>query len=200
MQGNTPTLIHITERQLTPANLMSIDPLFGEIVVKSVGPLDFASLLRPPYVALIGAIVGQKISYQSARVIRGKIYTALGTTFTREQFETWKDSSVIPADKLEIITRVNEFLRTKSSDYLDREENIRSLMVIPNVKDWTVKVTLLVSGKNLDVFPSEDYFIRKRVQRLFGLPSIPSIGETEKIAERWAPYRGHFAWYLWRWF
>ena len=181
--------------------LTQVDPLFGEIVIKSVGPLDFTALMRPPYVALIGAIVGQKIPYQTAKQMRGKIYSALGNGFTREHFENWREvATIIPADKLAIITRVNDFLRTKSSDYLDTEANIRGLTVISGIKEWTVTVTLLVSGKNLDVFPSEDYFIRKRIQRLFGLTSIPSINETEKIAQRWAPYRGYFAWYLWRWF
>lgn len=91
------------------AALAQIDPHFGEVVMKSVGPLDWNNIFRTPYVALIGAIVGQRISYQHARSLRGMIFTALGTHFTLNEFVPWlKTSSIIPSDK-RIIMEASRF-------------------------------------------------------------------------------------------
>lgn len=170
-------------------------------VIRAVGPLNFTELQRPVYVALIGAILGQRIPYATARSLRGKVYTALGVNFTYVEFDKWTHAAYeIPADKLKIIRTVNAFLKTQPEDFLNKRANIESLQQLQGIGPWTIKTTLLVSGLDPDIFPSDDYFIQKRLQRLYNLQKTPTAAESEKISERWKPYRSYVCWYLWRWF
>lgn len=195
--------------------LQQHDPLFAR-VLKEVGILSFKTLLRPIYVALIGAVIGQKISYQAAKKIRGQLYTRIGTNFTPKMVDQLihdhlESPSVfepfVPKDKLEIMIRINSFL-TKSCLNLQTVEDVWKLKAVHGIGDWTIKTTLLTSGLDFSVFPVEDYFLRKRVQRLFSSEysscgsgkSIPSVDETSRFVQRWGPYSGLYAWYLWRWF
>ena len=62
----------------------SQDPRLSPVFNKT---LQLETLLKHPYVALIGAIIGQKIRYKTARTLRSKIYSRLGTNFTPTQFQ-----------------------------------------------------------------------------------------------------------------
>lgn len=180
--------------------LIILDPEFG-VVVKAVGKLDFIALMRPPYVALIGAILGQRIPFETARKLRGIVYTALGTNFTYVEFEDWTQASLkIPSDKLKIIRTINAYLKTQPPDFLNKRANIESLQhTVPGIGPWTVKTVLLMTFMDPDIFPADDYFIQKRLQRLFNLPKPPTATEAERISQRWRPYRSYYSMYLWRW-
>lgn len=179
-------------------------------MLKEVGPLDFTLFMKPPYVALIGAIVGQKISFTSAREIRKKIYTKLGgTDFTPQQFMTaFPDALGNP-----IIRELNKFL-IENPGYLgngpDLVENIKALRGrISGIGSWTVENTLLCisspkNGEAPDIMPSGDVFIQRRIAALplpeLGKKSKLTAREVDEISKRWSPYRGYVTWYLWRWF
>jgi DNA-3-methyladenine glycosylase II len=42
--------------------------------------------------------------------------------------------------------------------------------------------------------------VRKGMQRLYGLPELPSPDEMRALADRqgWAPYRSVASWYMWQ--
>ena len=67
---------------------------------------------------------------------------------------------------------------------------------VPGIGPWTKKSALLVSSIDWDVFLEEDSFIRKRLQRWLGRKM--SIRDARLESEKWFPYRGVVAWYLWR--
>jgi 3-methyladenine DNA glycosylase/8-oxoguanine DNA glycosylase len=60
--------------------LVRVDPML-QILFNAVPTVDFNSIIKPVYVALIGAILGQKISYKAAKALRGKLYIRCGTNF-----------------------------------------------------------------------------------------------------------------------
>lgn len=170
-----------------------MDPAF-QPVLNAVGRLDISSLQRPIYVALVGAILGQKISYAQAKSLRSGLYSAVGTNFQPQDLDDWLKT--LQSDKADIIRRLNEYLVNHP---LQTADDVRSLKV-QGIGPWTIATTLLVAGLDPDVFPSGDLFIQNRLQRLFQLPKRPTTKETELISQRWSPHRSTYAWYLWRWF
>lgn len=151
------------------------------------------TVIKDPYPALIGAIIGQKISYTAAKNLRGQLYARYGTTFTPTMLRNSHLSflGTVPAA---IIHSVTEYILNNNID-LSTEIGIRSLMNVSGIGPWTVETTLLTSFKNWDLYPVGDKFLQARMKRLYG-PDHDVIAITGK----WAPYRSVVTWYLWRWF
>ena len=53
------------------------------------------SLQKTPYVALIGAVIGQVISFKKARKTRSNLYQRLGTSFTAKDVDELSDDELI---------------------------------------------------------------------------------------------------------
>ncbi len=182
---------------------MSTDAVLSFLHQK-VGPLDWPALKKPPYVALIGAILGQKIRYTEAKKLRGHVYSILGNNFTRPELEAKWQQLTLPHDKTTIIQNVNTFLRDKnrSPDFPPGQEwmCIQELLSVTGIGPWTLTSTMLVVEPTTDLMPCEDLFIQKRLQKLFSLPKKPTAKEVATMSATWSPYRGIITWYLWRWF
>ena len=174
-----------------------------DILFKNIGPELFTGLPKPPYVALIGAVIGQIVRYTKAKSVRSKLYEVCGTDFppsviTNLTFQHWNYIG-LGLDKVEVILRINQYLSTNNIT-LNTVENIKSLKQIKGIGEWTINTTILTSFMDWDTFPSGDLFIRKRIKKLYNLTKLPTNREVRNISERWKPYRSIVAWYLWRWF
>lgn len=170
----------------------------------SVNPDAFDTVYKPPYTALVGAIVGQVISYEEAKKIRGKLYNLLGSAdftiadvekITNEQFK----EIGLDDQKIEIIRTANAFILRYYID-LSNPNDLAKLLGIKGIGEWTIQTTKLTSMTDVDIFPCNDVFLRKKVQQLYDLPRRPTEKQTATIAKKWAPYRSIVCWYLWRWF
>lgn len=199
-------------------------------ILSAVGVLDFSKLMKTPYSALIGIIVGQKITYKRAKELRKHIYENMeiaqkelghkvdGACFTLIHINHMKDN-LCKLENWSIIERVNTFLLTKSADYLSKDnpqikENILSLDCIKGIGPWTIQSTILCSLLDdfdssldlCDIFPANDKFLQNAIIRLHNITpgnskiNKISLSDVKKISEAWSPYRGIITWYFWRWF
>lgn len=166
-----------------------------------ISTIDFEKVVtfRSPYVALLGAIIGQRISYQQAKALRSGLYQACGEDPHWTSIDIGK-LDFLPENVLQIIRNLNEYLKDKPHDYLNNKDNIRLLEEIQGIGPWTIETTLLSTGLDLDVFPTGDLFIKKRLKKLYNLEKMPTPKQINVLAEKWKPYRGYVAWYFWRWF
>ena len=174
-----------------------------DILFKTIGPELFTGLPKPPYVALVGAVIGQIVRYTKAKSVRSKLYEVCGIDFspsviTNLTTQHWNYIG-LGLDKVEVILRINQYLLTKNIT-LNTVENIKSLKQIKGIGEWTINTTILTSFMDWDTFPPGDLFIRKRIKKLYNLTKLPTNREVRNISERWKPYRSIVAWYLWRWF
>ena len=48
------------------------------------------------------------------------------------------------------------------------------------------------------MLPCGDLGVRKGVQELYNLKTLPKPEEMAALCERWRPYRSVGAWYMWR--
>ncbi|HSC76043.1 MAG TPA: methylated-DNA--[protein]-cysteine S-methyltransferase [Pseudomonadales bacterium] len=78
------------------------------------------------------------------------------------------------------------------------EQIIKSFTQIKGIGRWTVEMYLIFDLGRADVFPGDDYGIRKAIAQLYDLPELPPAKQMAQYAEPWKPYRSIASLYLWR--
>jgi 3-methyladenine DNA glycosylase/8-oxoguanine DNA glycosylase len=78
------------------------------------------------------------------------------------------------------------------------DEIIARLTQVRGIGRWTVEMLLLFDLGRPDVWPVDDYGVRKGFAKTFGKRKLPTAKELMKHGEKWRPYRSVAAWYLWR--
>ena len=81
---------------------------------------------------------------------------------------------------------------------LEDEEIISRLTAVRGIGRWTVEMLLLFDLGRLDVWPVDDYGVRKGYAKTFRKRKLPTAKELFAIGKRWRPYRSVAAWYFWR--
>ncbi len=80
---------------------------------------------------------------------------------------------------------------------LSDDEIIKRLTLIYGVGQWTVEMMLIFNLGRMDVLPVDDYALRKSIAGVFGMNTIPTPKEANKLGEMWRPYRTVASLYLW---
>jgi len=86
---------------------------------------------------------------------------------------------------------------TKMTD----EEVVEFLVPIKGVGRWTVEMLLMFTLGREDVFAVDDLGIQQAMAKVYKLDTTDKKGLREKmlkISAKWAPYRTHACFYLWK--
>jgi len=78
------------------------------------------------------------------------------------------------------------------------DEIITRLTAVRGIGRWTVEMLLLFDLGRPDVWPVDDYGVRKGFAKTFGRRKLPTPKQLMKLGEKWRPYRSVAAWYFWR--
>src|SRR5437667_4928023 len=78
------------------------------------------------------------------------------------------------------------------------DEIITRLTQVRGIGRWTVEMLLLFDLGRPDVWPVDDYGVRKGFAKTFGRRKLPTPKQLIKRGEKWRPYRSVAAWYFWR--
>ena len=78
------------------------------------------------------------------------------------------------------------------------EEIIARLTAVRGIGRWTVEMLLLFDLGRPDVWPVDDYGVRKGFAKAFGRKKLPTPKQLMKFGDKWRPYRSVAAWYFWR--
>ena len=81
---------------------------------------------------------------------------------------------------------------------IDDEEIVRRLVAVRGIGRWTAEMFLMSSLGRLDVWPVDDYGVRKGYARLYGLDPMPAPKVLAALGEPHRPFRSIVAWYCWR--
>ena len=76
----------------------------------------------------------------------------------------------------------------------DRDEAWRGLLALPGIGPWTASYVAMRALGDSDAFPADDLGIRHALERM-GRRADPAA--SERLAERWRPYRAYAAEHLW---
>ena len=78
------------------------------------------------------------------------------------------------------------------------DEIITRVTQVRGIGRWTVEMLLLFDLGRPDVWPVDDYGVRKGFAKTFSRRKLPTRKQLMKLGEKWRPHRSIAAWYFWR--
>ncbi len=167
-------------------------------------PIDAARLFR----TLVRAIVGQQLSTQAAATIFGRLEALVGPLDRdapgrlRHQAEASLRGVGLSTAKVasvrDLARRVEAGLDLARVSRAPDEEIVEVLTTVRGIGRWTVEMLLVFELGRPDVLPVSDLGIRKGMQRVRKLKSLPEPAVVEQHAEVYRPFRSIGSFYLWR--
>ena len=190
--------------------LAGTDPRFAELIARS---RRYEIKILPainPFDALAESIAYQQLSGKAAATIFGRVRALYPKRkwLDPEQLLATPDETLRAAGLSRAKTAALKDLAAKTIDgtvpagraliRMSDDEIITRLTAVRGIGRWTVEMLLLFDLGRPDVWPVDDYGVRKGFAKTFGRRKLPTPKQLMKLGEKWRPYRSVAAWYFWR--
>ena len=176
-------------------------------LIKRIGPLDVREPNEDPFAALVRSIMYQQLAGAAATAIHNRFLglfpNGLSPRAVLDLKEGAMRSTGVSGPKQAAITD----LATKVADgtvpledasTLTDDQLVARLVQVRGIGPWTAEMFLMFQLRRLDVWPVDDYGIRKGWALVHGLKEPPAPKPFKAEGEKFRPYRSVAAWYLWR--
>jgi len=188
------------------AHILEVDPAFDSLI-QAAGPFT----PRPPdadaFNSLARAIVFQQLAGAAARAIHGRFAALFDGHPTAEavlktsidQLRSVGLSGNKAASMADLALKTTD--GTVPVDHLDElsdAEIVVRLSTVRGIGRWTAEMFLIFQLQRPDVWPVDDYGIRKGFAAIHGLAAPPTPRALDALGEMYRPYRSVAAWYCWR--
>jgi DNA-3-methyladenine glycosylase II len=191
-------------------HIAATDPRIAALIARSPRyNIKPAPLIRP-FDALAESIAYQQLSGKAAATIFGRVRAL----YPRRKYLDPKKILATPDESFRAaglsrskIAAVKD-LAAKTIDgtvpsaraiaRMSDEEIILRLTEVRGIGRWTVEMLLLFDLGRPDVWPVDDYGVRKGFAKIFGRRKLPTPKQLMKLGDKWRPYRSVAAWYFWR--
>ena len=191
-------------------HISATDPRLAALIARSRRYDIAPSLSIRPFDALAESIAYQQLSGKAAATICGRVRAL----YPRRKYLDPEQILVTPDDTLRLaglsrnkIAALKD-LAAKTIDgtvpssrafaRMSDEEIIARLITVRGIGRWTVEMLLLFDLGRPDIWPVDDYGVRKGFAKTFGRRKLPTPKELMKFGEKWRPFRSVAAWYFWR--
>lgn len=163
-----------------------------------------------PFDALAESIAYQQLSGKAAATIFGRVRALYPKSkwLDPEKLLATPDETLRAAGLSRAKTAALKDLAAKTIDgtvpsgraliRMSDDEIITRLTAVRGIGRWTVEMLLLFDLGRPDVWPVDDYGVRKGFAKTFGRRKLPTPKQLMKFGEKWRPYRSVAAWYFWR--
>jgi DNA-3-methyladenine glycosylase II len=179
-------------------------------VVKRAGPADLrrGRPRREHFAELARMIAYQQLAGRAAAAIHGR-FAAL----FEDERPTPEAVLALPVDALraaglsgskaasirDLATKILDgSVKLDRIGRLSDDEIVRELTLVRGIGRWTAEMFLMFQLGRLDVWPVDDYGVRKGYALLFGHDELPAPKVLMGLGEPFRPYRSVAAWYCWR--
>jgi DNA-3-methyladenine glycosylase II len=191
-------------------HLANTDPRMAQLIARSRSYNIAPAVSIRPFDALAESIAYQQLSGKAAATIFGRV-RALYPKRKRldpQQLLATQDETLRAAGLSRAKTAALKDLAAKTIDgtvpssrallRMSDDEIIERLTQVRGIGRWTVEMLLLFDLGRPDVWPVDDYGVRKGFAKTFARRKLPTPKQLMKIGEKWRPYRSVAAWYFWR--
>jgi DNA-3-methyladenine glycosylase II len=191
-------------------HLADTDPRMAQLIARSRRYNIAPAVSIRPFDALAESIAYQQLSGKAAATIFGRV-RALYPKRKRldpEQLLATPDETLRAAGLSRAKTAALKDLAAKTIDgtvpssrallRMSDDEIIARLTQVRGIGRWTVEMLLLFDLGRPDVWPVDDYGVRKGFAKTFARRKLPTPKQLMNIGEKWRPYRSVAAWYFWR--
>jgi DNA-3-methyladenine glycosylase II len=176
-------------------------------LIKAAGPIELRQPLDDPFAALVRSIMYQQLAGAAATAIHGRFLKLFADGLSPAAVLALKDGAMRTAGvsraKAAAIADLAQKVADRTVplhdvDSLSDDELVARLVQVRGIGRWTAEMFLLFQLRRLDVWPVEDFGVRKGWSTTHRLkePITPRALEAE--GERFRPYRSIAAWYCWR--
>jgi DNA-3-methyladenine glycosylase II len=189
------------------AEIASRDPVMAALIERA-GPMK----LRPPrdpdhFVDLAETIVYQQLAGRAAAAIWSRVAALFDGAITPEAVLTTPEEALRAAGLSRSKAASIRDLAAKVADgtvpldgiaHRPDARIVERLTAVRGIGRWTAEMFLVFTLRRLDVWPVDDYGVRKGWALAYELPTLPTPRELQEEGERFRPYRTVAAWYCWR--
>ena len=185
------------------------DPVMRRLIRRH-GPCGLECRRWSPYEALTRAIAHQQLNGRAAQTI----LTRFVALFGNRRFPTPAEVLATHPRRLRSagfsrakVRAIKDIARhalagtvptRRAAAHLDDEAIIERLLPIRGVGRWTVEMLLIFTLGRPDVWPVDDFGIRKGFATIHGLVEPPTPKALDPLGEIYRPYRSSAAWYCWQ--
>jgi len=190
--------------------LRASHPRMAELIARSRRYNITPAVSVRPFDALAESIAYQQLSGKAAATIFGRVRALYPKRkwLDPEQLLATPDETLRAAGLSRAKTAALKDLAAKTIDGtvpagraligMSDDEIITRLTTVRGIGRWTVEMLLLFDLGRPDVWPVDDYGVRKGFAKTFGRRKLPTPKQLMKLGEKWRPYRSVAAWYFWR--
>lgn len=186
------------------------DPALGKVIAR-VGPCQISP--EPgfdPFNALVRSICHQQLHGKAAETIHGRVLAKFGdgahadvNKLSRARMTSMRSCGLSEAKSLAIKDLANKCLDGTVPGFdelmtLSDDEAVSRIVKVRGIGRWTVEMMLMFRMGRLDVFPVDDFGVRKGFTLLRKLKEPITAKALMAHGDMWKPYRTVASWYLWR--
>jgi len=182
----------------------------AELIARSRRYNITPAILVRPFDALAESIAYQQLTGKAAATIFGRVRALYPKRkwLDPKQLLATPDETLRAAGLSRAKTAALKDLAAKTIDgtvpsgrallRMTDDEIITRLTTVRGIGRWTVEMLLLFDLGRPDVWPVDDYGVRKGFAKTFRRRKLPTPKQLMKFGEKWRPYRSVAAWYFWR--
>jgi DNA-3-methyladenine glycosylase II len=178
-------------------------------LVKVAGPCTLGSRRqRDHFGALVQAIVYQQLAGKAAEAIHTRFVGLFdGRRIDPEavlaaghaRLRTVGLSEAKARSILDLATKVTDgTVPLRGISRYGDDEIVERLSSVRGIGRWTAEMFLMFQLGRLDVWPVDDFGVRKGYANAYELAELPKPKELMELGDRFRPYRSVAAWYCWR--
>src|SRR6058998_912635 len=191
-------------------HLSATDPRLAALIARSRRYDIAPSLSIRPFDALAESIAYQQLNGKAAATIWNRVRALYPKAkwLDPEKVLATSDERLRAAGLSRAKTAALKDLAAKTIDgavpsgrallRMSDDEIIARLTQVRGIGRWTVEMLLLFDLGRPDVWPVDDYGVRKGFAKTFGKRKLPTPKQLMKLGDKWRPYRSVAAWYFWR--
>ena len=189
-----------TSRSAAAAEVARRDRVMAKLM-KRLGPFHLPRPSADHFAALAESILYQQLAGAAAAAIHRRFLALFDAVLAlpSKKLRTAGLSGSKVASIRDLAAKVADgTVRFDRISRLADEEVITHLSVVRGIGRWTAEMFLIFQLRRLDVWPVDDYGVRKGYSLAYGLRGLLTPKQLQVKGERFRPYRTVAAWYCWR--
>ena len=176
-------------------------------LIKAVGPMEMRAPSDDRFAALVRSIMFQQLAGAAANAIHGRFLKLFADGLSPSGVLALPDGAMrsagVSGSKAAAITdlarKVDDgTVPLHDVDSLSDDELVARMVQVRGIGRWTAEMFLMFQLRRLDVWPVDDYGVRKGWATAHGLKAPLKPREMQAEGEKFRPYRSIAAWYCWR--
>jgi DNA-3-methyladenine glycosylase II len=176
-------------------------------LIKAAGPMEMRAALDDSFAALVRSIMYQQLAGAAATTIHGRFLKLFSDGLSPAAVLNLPDGAMrsagVSGSKQAAITDLARKVEDGTVplhdvDRLSDDDLVARLVQVRGIGRWTAEMFLMFQLRRPDVWPVDDYGVRKGWAMVHKLAEPPAPRALQAEGERFRPYRSVAAWYCWR--